>query len=215
MTRKVYRVLVVDDSPTARLALRQALESDEAIQVVGEASNGAEAIRLCAELQPDVVLMDLVMPDVDGVAATHAIRQSHPEVQVIVLTSYDGEEQVHAALQAGAIGYLLKSISVDQLAQAIRAASAGKPTLSPEATQALIHAATRSPAQPHSLTERELEVLALLAEGLTNSQIAERLVISRSTVKSHVSNILSKLDVATRAEAVVLAWQHKLIDRQS
>jgi NarL family two-component system response regulator LiaR len=156
------RVLMVDDQAVVRAGLATFLEAFDDLELVGEASNGAEAIRLCAELQPDVVLMDLVMPDVDGVAAPRAIRQSHPE-----------------------------------------------------ATQALIHAATRAPSQSYSLTERELEVLALLAEGLTNSQIAERLVISRSTVKSHVSNILSKLDVATRAEAVVLALQNKLIDRQS
>jgi NarL family two-component system response regulator LiaR len=169
-------------------------------------------VRRCAEVQPDVVLMDLQMPVMDGVTATRAIRERSPTVQVLALTSFRDEELVQRALQAGAIGYLLKNVSADDLATAIRAAHAGQPTLAPEATQALVHAATRPPTPGQDLTPREREVLALMVQGLSNTAIAARLVVSPSTAKAHVSSILSKLGVTSRTEAVALAMQRHLVN---
>ncbi len=166
---------------------------------------------MCDQLQPDVVLMDLMMPEMDGAAATRAIRAKCPQIQVIALTSFPEEKLVQDALAAGAIGYLLKNVSADELARAIRAAHAGKPTLAPEAAQALIHAANQPPAPGSDLTDREREVLALMVKGLNNSEIAERLVVSQSTAKFHVSSILAKLGASSRTEAVALALQHHLV----
>jgi NarL family two-component system response regulator LiaR len=206
------RVLLVDDHAVVRSGLGAFLMAFDDLELVGEASDGQEAVRLCQQLQPDVVLMDLVMPGMDGAAATQAIREQCPELQVIALTSFKETELVEGAMQAGAIGYLLKNVSADTLAEAIREAHAGKPTLAPEAAQALIQA-TRQPRKlGFDLTDRELDVLALMVEGLTNPQIAERLFVSRSTVKFHVSNILSKLAASSRTEAVSLALQHDLIE---
>jgi NarL family two-component system response regulator LiaR len=204
------RVMVVDDHPMVRRGLATFLMVFDDLELAGEAARGEAAIQLCAQILPDVVLMDMVMPDMDGATATRAIRQQFPTVQVIALTSFKEEALVQNALEAGAIGYLLKAVSADELAQAIRAAHAGRATLSPEAAQALVHAATRPPAPGHDLTERERAVLALMVEGLNNTQIAEKLVVSPSTIKSHVSNILSKLGVASRTEAVALAVRHRL-----
>jgi two-component system, NarL family, response regulator LiaR len=157
------------------------------------------------------VLMDMVMPGMDGVSATRAIRQQFPAIQVIALTSFKEGDLIKNALEAGAIGYLLKDISAEELARAIRAAHSGQATLSPEATQVLVQDAHRSPAPGFDLTEREREVLALMIEGLNNTQIAGKLTVSPSTIKSHVSNILSKLEVASRTEAVTLALRSHLI----
>jgi NarL family two-component system response regulator LiaR len=181
------------------------------LELVAEAGSGEDAVRKCAQLRPDVVLMDLVMPGMDGAQATRAIREQCPEIQVIALTSFKEKELVEGAMEAGAIGYLLKNVSADELAEAIREAHAGRPTLAPEAAQALIQATRRLPQVGFDLTERELEVLELLVEGLTNPEIAERLVVSRSTAKFHVSSILSKLGVASRTEAVAVALQNKLV----
>jgi NarL family two-component system response regulator LiaR len=167
---------------------------------------------MCDSFHPDVVLMDLMMPGMDGAEATAAIRTRCPDIQIIALTSFREEELVQRAIQAGAIGYLLKNVSAKELAAAIRAAHAGKPTLAPEAAQALIHATTKSPEPGFDLTPREREVLELMVEGLSNPKIAERLVVSRSTVKFHVSGVLSKLGVSSRTEAVAYALQHKLVD---
>ena len=205
------RVMLVDDHTMVRRGLATFLKVFDDLELAGEAASGDAAIQLCAQVLPDVVLMDMVMPDMDGATATRAIRGQFPMVQVIALTSFKEEWLIQSALQAGAIGYLLKDVSADELAQAIRAAHAGRATLAPEAAQALVHAATQPPAPGHDLTERERAVLALLVEGLNNTEIAERLVVSPSTIKSHVSNILSKLGVTSRTEAVALAVRHRLI----
>jgi NarL family two-component system response regulator LiaR len=179
--------------------------------LVGEAESGEAAIQLCAEVLPDVILMDMVMPEMDGASATRAIRQKFPQVQVIALTSFKEGDLVKNALEAGAIGYLLKDVSADELAWAIRAAHAGRATLSPEAAQSLVETASQPPAPGLDLTEREREVLALMIEGLNNTQIAGRLTVSPSTIKSHVSNILSKLGVSSRTEAVTLALRNRIV----
>jgi NarL family two-component system response regulator LiaR len=205
------RVLVVDDHAMVRRGLATFLKVFDDLELAGEAASGQAAVQLCAQLRPDVVLMDMVMPDMDGAAATRLIRQQSTSIQVIALTSFKEEILVQSALQAGAIGYLLKDVSAEELAQAIRAAYAGRATLSPEAAQALVQAASRRPAPGFDLTERERAVLALLVEGLNNTQIAARMTVSPSTVKSHVSNILSKLGVASRTEAVSLALRNHLV----
>jgi NarL family two-component system response regulator LiaR len=205
------RVMLVDDHLMVRRGLATFLKAFDDLELAGEAASGEAAIQLCAQVLPDVVLMDMIMPDMNGATTTRAIRQQFPMVQVIALTSFKEEGLVQNALQAGAIGYLLKDVSADDLAQAIRAARAGRATFSPEAAQALVHAATQPPAPGHDLTERERAVLALLVEGLNNTQIAAKLGVSPSTIKSHVSNILSKLGVASRTEAAALAVRHRLI----
>lgn len=205
------RVMIVDDHAVVRGGLGAFLLAFEDLELVGEAGSGEEAVKVCPRVKPDVVLMDLVMPGMDGAAATQAIRKVCPDVQVIALTSFKEEDLVQGALKAGAIGYLLKNITAEELAGAIRAAKAGKPTLAPEAAQALIHTATKPPAPGHDMTEREREVLGLMVEGLNNAEIAERLVVSRSTIKFHVSSVLSKLGVSSRTEAVSIALQHHLV----
>ncbi len=205
------RVLIVDDHAVVRSGLAAFLLAFDDLELAGEASSGAEAVRLCSHFQPDVVLMDLVMPEMDGATATRAIRQACPQIQVVALTSFKEEELVQGALQAGAIGYLLKNVSAEELADAIRKAHAGRPTLATEAAQALIRASTKPPSPGHDLSNREREVLTLMVKGLNNSQIAERLVVSQSTAKFHVSSILSKLGVASRTEAVAMALQHHLV----
>jgi NarL family two-component system response regulator LiaR len=187
------------------------LKAFDDLELAGEAESGETAIQLCSKLQPDVILMDMVMPDMNGATATSTIRQQFPKVQVIALTSFKDEELVKSALEAGAIGYLLKDVSADDLVRAIRAAHAGRATLSPEAAQALVHTANQPPAPGLDLTEREREVLSLMIEGLNNTQIAGRLTVSPSTIKSHVSNILSKLGVASRTEAVTLALRNRIV----
>jgi NarL family two-component system response regulator LiaR len=208
---KPIRVMLVDDHAMVRRGLATFLKVFDDLRLAGEAESGAAAIKLCGEILPDVVLMDMVMPDMDGAIATRTIRQMYPQVQVIALTSFKEGELIKNALEAGAIAYLLKDVSADDLVWAIRAAHAGRATLSPEAAQALVERANQPPAPGLDLTEREREVLALMVEGLNNTQIAGRLTVSPSTIKSHVSNVLSKLGVASRTEAVTLALRHKLV----
>lgn len=211
--QRPIRVLLVDDHEMVRSGLAVFLEGHEDMQLVGQAADGAEAVRLCGEVQPDVVLMDLVMPGMDGITATRIIREQHPGVHVIALTSFKEAETVQAALKVGASGYVLKNASVSELAAAIRAAHAGHPALSPEAAQVLLDmvrggAPAALPAA--ELTERERQVLGLMTQGYTNRQIAQKLAISPSTVKTYASSIFSKLGVASRTEAVALALKSDL-----
>jgi NarL family two-component system response regulator LiaR len=208
---KLIRVMLVDDHTMVRKGLVTFLNAFDDLQLAGEAESGAEAIQLCGEVLPDVVLMDMLMPDMDGAAATRIIRQQFPQVQIIALTSFKEGELIKKALEAGAIGYLLKDISAAELAKAIRAAVAGRVTLSPEAAQSLVETSNLPLAPGLDLTEREREVLTLMIEGLNNVQIAGRLTVSPSTIKSHVSNILSKLGAASRTEAVTLALRNKIV----
>jgi two-component system, NarL family, response regulator LiaR len=206
------RVVIVDDHAMLRRGLRFFLKGFEDLELVGEAADGREAVALCAQTEPDVVLMDMVMPEMDGAEVIQIVREQNPHVRVIALTSFQEGDLIARALQAGAIGYLLKNVSAEELAQAIRAAYAGRSTLAPEAAEVLIKTTRHRANRPdYRLTEREWEVLALLVEGLSNAEIAERLVVSVPTVKFHVRGILSKLGVSSRTEAVTLAWQKNLL----
>jgi len=209
--RTPIRVMVVDDHSMVRTGLATFIEVKPDLECVGQAKDGQEALLVCEQAQPDVILMDLVMPKLDGIAATRAIRERWPEVQIIALTSFQDQARVQEALQAGALSYLMKDVSIDELADAIRDAHAGRSTLSPEAAQALVQAARQGPEPGHDLTPREREVLALMVEGLNNPQIGEALYISVTTVRSHVSNVFSKLGVSNRAEAITLALRSKLV----
>lgn len=212
MSDKQIRVVVVDDHEMVRRGLSSFLKSFDDLLLVGEARNGREAIEVCNAVKPDVVLMDLMMAVMDGVSAIRILHKQMPEMAIIALTSASEPELVTAALQAGALSYLQKDVNIDQLVTAVRAAARGEPTLSPEATQALIKAATRPSTTTYQLSEREREVLQYLVEGLTNAEIAERMFISRSTVKFHVSSLLAKLNVTTRAEAITVAIKAGLVE---
>jgi two-component system, NarL family, response regulator LiaR len=205
------KVLLVDDHAVVRSGLGAVLMSYDDLSLAGEAGNGEEAIRLCEKLQPDVVLMDLMMPVMDGVAATAAIHKQWPKINIIALTSFKEKEMVEGALKAGAMSYLLKNVSASELVMAIRGAVAGQPRLSPEAAQVLIQDMKMPSTPTYDLTDREKEILSLMTEGLQNTDIADRLVVSQSTVKFHVSNILSKLGVTSRTEAVSLALKNHLV----
>ena len=211
MTELPIRVLLVDDHAVVRSGLGAVLAASDDMTLVGEAGDGEQAVQLCERFQPDVVLMDLLMPKMDGVAATEAIHKRWPQIRIIALTSFKEKEYVEGALKAGAMSYLLKNVSAEELSAAIRRAVAGQPSLSPEAAQILIQR-VNEPAKPGGdMTDREREILLLMVDGLSNSKIAGRLVISQSTVKFHVSNILSKLSVTSRTEAVALALKHHLV----
>lgn len=206
------RVVVVDDHMMVRRGIATFLKVFNDLELVGEAESGEKAIQVCEQVHPDVILMDLVMPGMDGAAATQIIRRQFPNVQVIALTSFKDEELVLSALQAGAISYLLKDVTVDELAQAIRSAYAGRATLATEAAEALVHAARQPSPLGYDLTEREHEVLKLMVDGLSNTQIAQKLIVSPSTIKTHVSSILSKLGASSRSEAVALAVRSHLVN---
>jgi NarL family two-component system response regulator LiaR len=210
-TSQMIRVMLVDDHNVVRSGLATFLKAYDDLELVGEAKNGLEALNLCRKNKPDVILMDLKMPEMDGIAATRAILADYPDIKIIAMTSFEEEELVHGVLAAGAISYLLKNVSSDELSKAIRDAASGRSTLSPEAARVLVQA-TRPANQPgYYLTEREREVLNLVVQGQSNQQIAETLVISITTVKAHISSILSKLQVSSRVEAIAFAIKHKLV----
>jgi NarL family two-component system response regulator LiaR len=211
MATKSIRVLLVDDHSVVRSGLSAMLSAEDDLELVGGAADGAEAIRLCERARPDVILMDLLMPVMDGVAATRTIHERWPEVRIIILTSFKEREQVDGALKAGAMSYLLKTVSAAELVSAIRGAMAGQSKLSSEATQVLIQEMRNPSARDYDLTAREKEILKLMVDGLANTDIAERLGVSPSTAKFHVSNILSKLGVTSRTEAVAMALKQKLV----
>lgn len=209
------RVLTVDDHELLRRGIRFALLAVDDLTLVGEAQDGPEAIRLCQELQPDVILMDMRLTgDMDGIAATKAVREKCPSAKIIILSSFHDSKLVQGAIQAGAIGYLIKGISGDALCDAIRAAASGKPTLDPAALEDLAQPVSSKTGLGYELTDRERDVLQLLAAGMSNPEIAAELHLSISAVKYHVSNILSKLGVNNRTEAATVALEQKLVHRQ-
>lgn len=209
----VIRVMIVDDHDIVRRGLSMFLSGFEDLMLVGEASNGPDAVRTCGEVQPNVVLMDMMLPDTDGITLTRMIKAQNPNVQVVMLTSSQDDALVQGALQAGAIGYMLKNISVTEMAETIRMAYAGKHALAPEVTRALINMTVQNrPASPsYNLTERERAILNMMVQGLSNQEIADQIFVSRASVKSYVSTILSKLGVQNRIEAVRVALQQSLV----
>ncbi len=209
---KRIRVLLADDHDMVRRGLAVFLQAFPDMQLVGEAADGFEAVEQCEKVRPDVILMDVMMPGMDGIEATRRIRAQFPAIQVLMLSSSQDEDLIKSAIQAGAIGYVLKDIGTNEMAEALRNAYRGQSTLSPAATQALVAATARPPEPEYHLTEREQELLRLLVDGLSNSEIADRLTISLSTVKFHISSILNKLGVGSRTEAAVLALEEHLVD---
>ncbi len=207
------RILIADDHSVVRQGLRMFLGLDPDLEVVGEAADGAEALRLARELKPDVILMDLLMPVMDGIAATQAVRREVPDTEVLALTSVLEDASVVGAIRAGAIGYLLKNTEADELRRAIRAAADGQVQLSPEAAARLMRE-VRAPESPEALTDRETDVLRLLADGKANKEIAHSLGIGEKTVKTHVSNILAKLGVQSRTQAALYAVKIGLLSAQ-
>ena len=205
------RILLVDDHAVVRSGLSRFLMVNKDLELVGEASDGAEAIQMAGLHKPDVILMDLMMPGMDGITATRQIHQKYPQIHVIALTSFSEQNMVQGALQAGAIGYLQKNVTAAELGNAIRSAHTGRMTLSPEASQVLANAVSQPHIQGNELTERERDVLTGMVSGLNNNEIADKLVISLGTVKFHISNIFQKLGVDSRVEAVKLAIEQKLV----
>lgn len=209
----MIRVMIVDDHAIVRQGLAGFLNVFKDMHLVADIENADEVLGACAEYSPDVILMDMVLPDSNGVELTAQVKAHFPSIQILILSSFVEENMVHDALEAGAVGYLLKNASIHEMAAAIRSVYAGETALSQVATQALIRATRRPRSPDFELTERERDMLALLVQGYSNPQIAEHLTLSLSTVKFHVSNVLSKLSVESRTEAVAFALQHGLVDR--
>ena len=216
LARKIS-ILIIDDHEVVRQGLKAYLDAQPDFKVVGEASSGEDAVQLAGDYLPDVVLMDLVMSGMGGVQATRRVKDVTPRTQIVVLTSYHQDEFIFPALQAGAISYVLKDVGMDDLVDAIRKAAQGEAVLHPRVAERVIHeinGAKRAVYNPFTeLTNREMEILRLIARGLSNSEIADDLVISENTVKGHVSNILSKLHLADRTQAAVFAWEQGLVHR--
>ena len=209
---ETIRVICVDDHELVRQGIRFSLLSVDDIELVGDASDGQNALQLCDELNPDVVLMDMrISGEMDGIAITQVIRERYPQIQVVALSSFHDRQLVKGAINAGAIGYLVKGGSIQDMQEAIRNAHAERPALAPEAMEALVKHRKSKSLLPEDLTEREIEVLTLMVEGLSNGQIGEQIFLSVAAVKYHVSNILSKLGAANRTEAAALAREHKLV----
>lgn len=212
------RILLVDDHKIVRQGVRAFFDAYEGIEVIGEAGSGAEAVKLVEERVPDVVLMDLIMPGMDGVEATRQAKSISPRTQIVVLTSYHDDEHIFPALQAGALSYILKDVEMDELAEAVFKASRNEATLHPQVASRVIqelHGRKKDEsALDIDLTKREMEILKVIAQGMSNSEIAEKFVISTYTVKGHVSNILSKLHLADRTQAAVYAWQQGVVRRE-
>jgi NarL family two-component system response regulator LiaR len=214
-TRGKLTVLIADDHPLVRDALRQALDAEEDMEIVAEAADGEEAIKLASELKPDVAVMDIVMPKLNGIEATRKIKQIAPDIAILILTAYDDDEYVLGLLDAGAAGYLLKSARGHDLAGAIRAIKSGESVLHPKIIAKLLKRAMVAPVEEHRpsaiLSERELEILQFVALGMSNKEIADKLFLSERTIKAHLTNIFNKLNVASRSEAIVKGLQWRLV----
>ena len=212
------RILLVDDHKIVRQGVRAFFDAHEGIDVIGEAGSGAEAVKMVEERVPDVVLMDLIMPGMDGVEATRLAKNISPRTQIVVLTSYHEDEHIFPALQAGALSYILKDVEMDELAEAVFKASRGEATLHPQVASRVIQELHGRKKDENTLdvdlTKREIEILKVIAQGMSNSEIAEKFVISTYTVKGHVSNILNKLHLADRTQAAVYAWQQGVVGRE-
>jgi len=212
------RILLADDHKIVRQGVRAFFDALEGIEVIGEAGSGAEAVKMVEERVPDVVLMDLIMPGMDGVEATRLAKSISPRTQIVVLTSYHDDEHIFPALQAGALSYILKDVEMDELADAVFKASRGEATLHPQVASRVIQELHGRKKNENTLdidlTKREMEILKLIAQGMSNSEIAEKFVISKYTVKGHVSNILSKLHLADRTQAAIYAWQQGVVGRE-
>ena len=210
-TPRPIRVMIVDDHPIVRDGLKSMLLAFDDLQLVSAVGDSAEVLAACQEHQPEVIMMDIHLPGINGIGVTRLVLAQYPQMKIIMLTSFVDDSTVMTALEAGAVGYLVKNASINTMADAIRAAHAGQPSLSPEATTALIRAKTDSPKPGSDLSAREREVLALVVQGLTNDEIAEQLVISPATARHHVSACFQKLGAANRAQAVALATKHHLV----
>ena len=214
-TRDKLTVLIADDHPLVREALRQALDGEEDMEIVAEAAEGEEAVKLASELKPDVVVMDIIMPKLNGIEATRKIKEIAPDIAILILTAYDDDEYVLGLLDAGAAGYLLKSARGRDLVGAIRAIRSGESVLHPKIIAKLLKRATMAPAREHKaselLSERESEILRLVTSGMSNKEIAEKLFLSQRTIKAHLTNIFNKLNVASRSEAIVKGLQWGLV----
>ena len=212
------RILIVDDHKIVRQGVRAFFDAEDGIEVIGEAESGAAAVKMIEEHVPDVVLMDLIMPEMDGVEATRLAKRISPRTQIVVLTSYHEDEHIFPALQAGALSYILKDVSMDELTEAVFKASRGEATLHPQVASRVIQELHGRKKDENTLdfdlTQREIEILKVIALGMSNSEIAEKFVISKYTVKGHVSNILSKLHLADRTQAAVYAWQQGVVGRE-
>ena len=208
---EAINILIVDDHEMVRRGLKMFLLGYDDLAVVGEAASGEEAVQFCEQIRPDVILMDLALPGMSGVEAIQHIHQTHPDIHIIVLSGTSGVQNVRDAIQAGATSYLMKTVADDELADSIRVTQSGQRVLCPEATQALVYAATHPTLRPENLSSRENEILLLMSQGLNNAEIADRLYLSRATVKYHIGRLLSKLGAANRSEAIAIAFKQGIV----